>query len=134
MIKSFESVYKETEDLFINKLPDYIEKVNKKHNDCLILQSFVNTRLEEKCTLRPSFVFEYKQTEYTEKDRIIKASKFNINITLQLHVQSGDKRVAIFWRYVEAISMMLDEHESSLNFDIENVLDNTIQINIFNEE
>lgn len=52
-MKNFESVYKEPENLFIKQLPDYIEKVNKAHNDGIILKSFENTTLEEECLKSP---------------------------------------------------------------------------------
>ena len=44
-MKSFEHVYKELEDLFIQKLPGYIEKINKGHNDGIILKRFENRTL-----------------------------------------------------------------------------------------
>ena len=33
MIKSFEPVYKEIEELFIQRLPEYIEKINKQQKN-----------------------------------------------------------------------------------------------------
>ena len=39
-MKSFETVYNQLTDLFINKLPDYINKTNEEHNDGLILKNF----------------------------------------------------------------------------------------------
>lgn len=48
-MKNFESVYNELNELFIYKLPEYIEKINKEHNDGIILIKFENTFLEEKC-------------------------------------------------------------------------------------
>ena len=130
MIKSFEPVYNELEELFIKRLPDYIQKINMKYHDNLILQLFANTKLDEKCIKRPSFYFELKQYEYSEKDRIIEVSAFNIEIKLQLDEACI---VAIFWRYVEAISMMIEEYESNLQFNITYIFDNTIEISIFNE-
>ena len=64
-MKSFESVYKELEDLFIKQLPDYIEKVNKAHNDGIILKPFENTTLEEECLRTPCFKFKLENTEYS---------------------------------------------------------------------
>lgn len=45
MIKSFEPVYKELEELLVQKLVDYIEKVNKKYNDGIILKTLENHSL-----------------------------------------------------------------------------------------
>lgn len=36
-MKSFEPVYRELEDLFIKKLPEYIQKINIEHNDGIII-------------------------------------------------------------------------------------------------
>lgn len=133
MIKSFEPIYKETEDLFINKLPEYIDKINKKYNDGLMLQSFTNTNLEEKCINRPSFIFDLKQTEHTEKDRIIENTIYNIEIKIQLPERCKGGSVATFWRYVEAIATMFNEHDSEINYEISDAFDNILQITIFNE-
>ena len=46
-MKSFESVYKELEELFIQKLPEYIQKNNIEHNDTIILKSLKNSKLDE---------------------------------------------------------------------------------------
>lgn len=70
-MKNFKPVYKELENLIINKLPDYIEKINKEHNDGIILKPFENKSLEENCIKTPSFPFKLEETEYEEKDRII---------------------------------------------------------------
>lgn len=70
-MNNFENVYKELENLFINKLPDYIEKINVEHNDGIIIKPFENTKLEENCINLPSFNFALEQAEYEEKDRII---------------------------------------------------------------
>ena len=66
-MKNFEPVYKELEKLFINKLPEYIEKINKEHNDGIILKPFENKSLEENCIKTPSFSFKFEETEYEEK-------------------------------------------------------------------
>ena len=70
-MNNFESVYKELANLFINKLPDYIEKINVEHNDGIIIKPFENTKFEENCINLPSFNFALEQAEYEEKDRII---------------------------------------------------------------
>ena len=70
-MKNFKPVYKELENLIINKLPGYIEKINKEHNYWIILKPFENKSLEENCIKTPSFPFKLEETEYEEKDRII---------------------------------------------------------------
>ena len=70
-IKSFEPVYKEMEELFIKKLPEYIEIINKEYNDGIILKTLENHLLEEYSVKKPYFKFEIEEVEYSEKDRII---------------------------------------------------------------
>lgn len=48
-MKSFEPVYKELEYLFIQKLPECIEKINKEHNDGIMLKPFVSKRIASNC-------------------------------------------------------------------------------------
>jgi hypothetical protein len=55
----------------INKLPDYIEKINVGHNDGIIIKPFENTKLEENCINLPSFSFALEQAEYEEKNEDI---------------------------------------------------------------
>ena len=66
-MKSFENVYKELEYLLIQKLPESIEKINKEHNDGIILKPFENKNLEENCIKTPTFTSYIEETEYSEK-------------------------------------------------------------------
>ena len=108
MITSFESVYKELENLFINKLPEYIEKINKEHNDGIILKPFVNTRLDEECIKLPCFKFNLEESEYTEKDRIIENTIFTIGLDIKL-AHNSELDIVLFCRYVESIMKMFFE-------------------------
>ncbi len=110
MIKSFEAVYKEIENLFINQLPDYIDKINKEHNDGLILKPFENKNLKENCIKQPCFKFAIEEAEYSEKDRIIENSIFECSIDIKLQ----QTEIFIFWRYIEAINQMLVEKDSGI--------------------
>lgn len=83
-MKNFEPVYKELENLFINKLPENIEKINKEHTDGIILKSFENKSLEESCIKTPSFSFKLEETVYEEKDRIIENTIYTISIEIKL--------------------------------------------------
>ena len=82
-MKNFEPVYKELENLFINKLPEY-EKINKEHNDGIILKPFENKSLEENCIKTPSFSFKIEETEYEEKDRIVENTIYTISLEIKL--------------------------------------------------
>ena len=63
MIKSFEPVYKEIEELFIKKLPEYIEIINKEYNDGIILKTLENHLLEEYSVKKPYFKFEIEEVD-----------------------------------------------------------------------
>ena len=128
-MKNFESVYKELENLFINKLPDYIEKINIEHNDGIILKPFENTKLEDNCINLPSFKFAFEEAEYEEKDRIIENTVYEISIEIKL--QPGtDKQTIILWRYIEAIEKMINDFESSNIYEIKRIKNSRIFIHI----
>lgn len=116
-MKSFEPVYTELEELFIQKLPDFIEKINKEYNDGIIIKTFENTFLEENCIKTPSFIFNIEETEYSEKDRIIENTVFKVSFELKLLLEMKQK-TNFFWRYVEAIQSMLNESETKYLYKI----------------
>ena len=128
-MNNFESVYKELENLFLNKLPDYIEKINVEHNDGIIIKPFENTRLEEKCINLPSFSFALEQAEYEEKDRIIENTVYEISLDIKLHPNT-DKQTIIFFRYAEAINMTIKDSESWQDCRITNIKGKKIIIRI----
>ena len=127
-MKSFEPVYKELEELLIQQLPDYIEKINKKHNDGIILKTFGNTTLAENCIKTPSFAFYIEETEYSEKDRIIENTVFTVSLEIKL--QDKAKTTILFCRYVEALQNMIDEYESINLYEISKIVRNKIFIRI----
>ncbi len=128
-MKNFEPVYKELDNLFINKLPEYIEKINKEHNDGIILKPFENKSLEENCIKTPSFSFKLEDTEYEEKDRIIENTIYSINLEIKLPPDI-DKMSIIFYRYIEAIDMALKEVEGWQEVKILNIKGNKVFIRI----
>ena len=124
-MKSFEPVYKELEYLLIQKLPEYIEKINKEHNDGIVLKTFENTSLEENCIKLPSFTFNIEETEYSEKDRIIENTVFTVNLEIKLPPNTEEKTI-ILWRYFEAIRYLVLETESQNLYKIEKQIGNKI--------
>ena len=128
-MKSFETVYKELEELLIKQLPDYIKKVNIFHNDGIILKPFENTKLEEECLKLPSFKFKLEETEYTEKDRIIENSIYTVSLELKIP-QEIKKETIIFWRYAEAIQKLFEELESEWVYQITEIKENKVFIRI----
>ena len=131
-MKSFETVYNELEELLIKKLPGYIEKINKQHNDGLIIKSFENTSLEENCIKQPCFKLTFTSGEYSEKDRIIENEVFNVCLEIILQAQLEKKSIMVF-RYVEAISNLFSENETAFSYRIEKQLENKIYIRIIQE-
>lgn len=129
MIKSFEPVYKELEYLFIDKLPEYIEKINKEHNDGIIIKRFENHRLEEDCIKLPSFKFNLEEAEYSEKDRIIENTVFSVSFEIK-NPAFYENATVILWRYFEAINRMIDEIESDYIYQINEIKNNKILIRI----
>ena len=128
-MKSFESVYKELENLFINKLPEYVDKINKEHNDGVILKPFRNTSLEENCIKIPSFIFNIEESGYSEKDRIIENSIFTISLNLKLQTNLELNRI-IFFRYIEVIQLIIRENNIWSDCRITNVNETKIIIRI----
>ena len=128
-MKSFETVYNELEELLIKKLPEYIEKINKLHNDGLIIKPFENTSLEENCIKQPSFKLTFTSGEYTEKDRIIENEVYNIKIEIK-QLENQKKKITILSRYVETINKLFAEEETNYDYKITIWNDTTIQIYI----
>ena len=128
-MKSFEPVYKELEELIIQYLPGYVEKINIEHNDDFILKSLANTSLTENCIRMPSFVFNKEEAEYSEKDRIIENTVFSISLEIKLQPHT-EKTSILFWRYVESIGNLIDEYESDNLFRIYKTEKNKIFIRI----
>ena len=125
-MKNFEPVYKELETLFINKLPECIEKINKEHNDGIILKPFENKILEENCIKTPSFTFKLEETE---KDRIIENTIYTISLEIKLP-QFYENPIIIMWRYIEAIKRMIAEEATDYKYQIMNLKSNRLFIKI----
>ena len=117
MITSYEPVYKELEKLLIEKLPDYIQKINIKYNDQIILKHFENKELEENCLKQPCFKFITYRATYSEKDRIICNTEFKIAFEIKLNEHETYK-IWKFDRYIQAISLLLDETETEYTYSI----------------
>lgn len=128
-MKSFETVYNQLTDLFINKLPDYINKTNEEHNDGLILKNFANKDLSSKSTQLPYFTFSTETATYSEKDRIIENTVFEVSFEIKLENYISNKEI-IFWRYVEAMQNMLREAEIPEIIELEKVEKQKIYIKI----
>ena len=128
-MKSFETVYNQLTDLFINKLPDYINKTNEEHNDGLILKNFTNKDLSSKSTQLPYFIFSTETARYSEKDRIIENTVYEVSFEIILENYINNKEI-IFWRYVESMQNLLKEIETPEIIELEKVEKQKIYIKI----
>lgn len=132
MIQSFEPIYNEFENLFINMLPEYIEKINKEHNDGIILKHFENKKLDENYIKLPFYKITFNRGVYSEKDRIIENAIFNVKVVFKLE-EKKRQNISTLWRYIEAVNMMFEEEETQFFYVITDIQENTIYIKIINE-
>lgn len=101
-LKSAEQVYDELKNKLLNELPLYIEEINKKYNDGIILEQFTNTENTTNSLKAPYWKINFETAEYSEKDILIENSVFKFSI--ELHVTgSGEELMRKIWRYGEAI-------------------------------
>ena len=107
---TFEDILPHLCELFIEKLPLYIEEMNKIHNDGLIIYPFENKTLFENCQKLPCFKIELQEAEYSEKDRIIENTVFDFSLEIKIKY-NGDTKLLEISRYVQAIDKMLNETE-----------------------
>lgn len=129
-MKTFEPVYMELEDLFIQKLPAYIENINKEYKDGFIIKRFENHTITEDCIKLPNFKFSLEESEYTEKDRIIEKTVYIVSFEIKL-TEYDKAQIIVCNRYLEAVYRMFDETESEINYQITKIKKNKIYLKIF---
>ena len=129
MIYTFEPVCDEIETLFINKLPDYIEKINKQYNDGIVLKRFENRNLNAESIKQPCFFFDYMTATLEPKDRIIENEIFILAFDIKLQ-EKGKLKTKIFWRYLEAMQLMFKEEETTFPYKISEINKNKIIIHV----
>lgn len=101
-MKSAEQVYDELRNKLLNELPLYIEEINKKYNDGIILEQFTNTENTTNSLKAPYWKINFEEAEYSEKDIFIENSVFKFSI--ELHATgNGEELMRKIWRYGEAI-------------------------------
>ena len=129
LMKSFEPIYKELEELFIHNLPDYIEKINRNYNDGILIKKFENRTLDEDCIKKPCFKFSLEDSEYSEKDRIVENTIYTVSIELKLQ-PNIELRPIIFSRYSEAIALIIQKDDMWIDCKITNSKGNKIVMRI----
>ena len=101
-MKSAEQVYDELRNKLLTELPLYIEEINKKYNDGIILEQFTNTENTTNSLKAPYWKINFEEAEYSEKDIFIENSVFKFSI--ELHATgNGEELMRKIWRYGEAI-------------------------------
>lgn len=128
-MKSFEPAYNRLQEMFINELSTYIRKLNEEHNDGIILKELTNKDLSSKATQLPFFIFNTETAQYTEKDRIIENTVFEVSFEIKLENYITNKEIN-FWRYVEAIDNMIKDEESFQSIELYKVEKQKIYIKI----
>ena len=128
-MKKLESIYHELENLFIHNLSDCIEKINKEHNDGIIIKQFSNTTLSGTCIKTPSFIFNIEESELSEKDRIIENTVYKIIIEINLPPNPENKLI-LLCRYYEAIELSINNNEGLQKCRISGSKENKVFIKI----
>ncbi len=128
-MKNLESIYHELETLLIHNLSDCIEKINKEHNDGIIIKNFSNTTLTGTCIKTPSFTLNIEESELSEKDRIIENTVYKISIEINLPPNSENKLI-LLCRYYEAIEMTINNNEGLQKCKITGSKENKVFIKI----
>lgn len=96
--------------LMKEKLPEYINKINKEKNDGIIIKPFTNTELNQENLKIPYYTFAFEEASQSRKDRIIGTVEYKFVIELFLD-KTSKKHIQEFCRYFAAISTMLDEDD-----------------------
>lgn len=101
-MKSAEKAYDDLKNKLLSKLPLYIEEINKKYNDGIILEQFTNTGNPTAPLKLPYWKINFETAEYSEKDILIENSVFKFSIELHA-IGNGEELMRKLWRYGEAI-------------------------------
>ena len=99
---NFETVIPFLTEMFLVKLPNYIEEINKEKNDGQIIKSFENKELFEHCQRLPCFLLELLEVDYSEKDRIVENTVFKLSMEIKTKAE-GHKRMIEILRYEKAL-------------------------------
>ncbi|MDY4833360.1 MAG: hypothetical protein SO161_12665 [Treponema sp.] len=127
---TFEDILPHLCELFIEKLPLYIEEINKIHNDGLTIYPFENKTLFENCQKLPCFKFELLEAEYSEKDRIIENTVFDFSFEITIKTETNKKIIEIY-RYIKIINKLIKENQTDFQqFYIKKITNNKIFLRV----
>lgn len=127
---TFEDILPHLCELFIEKLPLYMEEINKIHNDGLIIYPFENKTLFENCQKLPCFKFELLEAEYSEKDRIIENTVFDFSFEITIKTETN-KKIKEIYRYIKIINKLIKENQTDFQqFYIKKITNNKIFLRV----
>ena len=109
-MRKLEKITERFRYLMKEKLPEYIEKINKEENDGIILKPFTNTELNQENLKIPYYSFNFDEASQSRKDRIIGTIEYKFVIELFLD-KTTKNHVQEFCRYFAAINTMLNEDD-----------------------
>ncbi len=109
-MREFSQIFKRLRYLMIQKLPEYIDKINKENNDGIILKPFTNTELIQGNLKIPYFDLNFEESEQDTKDRILGFIRYKLTFELFLEKNKKDP-ITEFSRYYDAIYNMLHEDD-----------------------
>lgn len=113
-MKDIEPILSLLEELFIEKLPLYIEKINKEANDGIMLKAFENKKLFETCNKLPCFKVSFEKAECTEKDRVLEIDVYRFCFEIK-YCNTNNNKIIELLRYAKAIDNMLQNEEMPNN-------------------
>lgn len=108
---SEETVFLKFKSLCTDVLPEYVEKVNELHNDGVILQQFTDIVTENESRTPPYLKLDITGGEYTEKDRIIENTVYNVELQFVLPKAAANR--VTYMRCREVVRNMLQEYHST---------------------
>lgn len=133
-MRDFSQIFKRLRYLMIQKLPEYIDKINKENNDGIILKPFTNTELIQGNLKVPYFDLIFDEAEQGTKDRILGFIRYKLTFEFFLEKNCKDP-ITEFCRYRDAIYNMLheDDFEYWEHFSIKTVVIKKIVLTVFVE-
>lgn len=133
-MRDFSQIFKRLRYLMIQKLPEYIDKINKENNDGIILKPFTNTELIQGNLKVPYFDLIFDEAEQGTKDRILGFIRYKLTFEFFLEKNCKD-HITEFCRYRDAIYNMLheDDFEYWEHFSIKTVVIKKIVLTVFVE-
>ncbi len=100
----FEMVRNTLKELIERELPSIIIEENKRHNDGLLMENFSGVSFGEVLPL-PYVKIGIKSGEYTEKDRIVRNTVYEVELEVVLQKSKDDD--ILLARYWEAFEVFL---------------------------